>query len=113
MVQNRKKIIELYISNMANSILHKVLEKAIEEKEISVKYHKEIATSLTIARRYREKIHPIDAVLPKKDSEYIRQRITKKVLLELNTRIAKGYKNIDLGIVDNYIQDSLKESKVI
>ena len=45
MVQNRNKLIDLFIGNMSNSILHKILEKATEDIEMSNRYNKELTTS--------------------------------------------------------------------
>ena len=52
MVQNRNKLIELFIGNASNSIVHRILEKAIAKErneEISDKYRKELITSFEIA----------------------------------------------------------------
>jgi len=38
---NRNKLLELFISNIANAIIHKILEKAIDKPDISEKYNKE------------------------------------------------------------------------
>ncbi len=40
MVQNRNKLIDLFIGNISNSIVHKILEKAIDNKEIASKYER-------------------------------------------------------------------------
>ena len=55
MSQNRNKLIDLFISNLANSVTHKVLEKATDEENIRNHYTKELSVSLDIAKRYREK----------------------------------------------------------
>ena len=46
MVQSRTKLIELFISNLANSVVHEILEKAIDREEIADKYRKEIKNSI-------------------------------------------------------------------
>ena len=71
MAQNRNKLIDLFIGNISNSIVHKILEKAINDKELANRYNKELLSSLKIARRYREKINPVNAPLPDKDIEHI------------------------------------------
>src|SRR3989338_3773552 len=96
MAQNRKRLIDLFIGNISNSVMHKILEKATEDKELAGRYNKELSTSLEIAKKYREKINPVNASLPDKDIEYIKSRITNKVKNELMQMISKGYENIDL-----------------
>lgn len=108
MVQNRKKLIDLFIGNIANSIIHKILEKAIENKEISRRYGKELTTSQEIAKRYREKINPVNSKLPDRDIDYIKERIAKKVRAELLIRIKKGYKNISLDLVEGSVDEALQ-----
>ena len=113
MAQNRKKLIDLFIGNISNSIIHKILEKAIDKEEISVKYSKELITSREIAKEYRKKINPVNSPLPDKDIEYVKNRIKNKVRSELMLRILKGYKNIDLGLIEELIDKDLREMKVI
>ena len=55
MTQNRNKLIDLFIGNISNSVVHEILEKAIDNEEISRRYEKELTTSLEIAKKYREK----------------------------------------------------------
>ena len=83
MVQNRNKLIELFIANLSNAIIHKILEKAIDKEEIASRYNKEIQNSWQIAQHYREKINPINAPFPIKDIEEIRIKVKNKVLAEL------------------------------
>lgn len=113
MAQNRNKLIDLFIGNMSNSIVHKVLEKAIDNEELSKRYNKELTTSLDIAKKYREKINPVNAPLPESDIDYIKGKITNKVTAELRLRVAKGYENIDLGLVEILVEDGLKDTKVV
>ncbi len=113
MSQNRNKLIDLYIGNISNSVVHRILEKAIDEESIRKHYDKEFSVSLDIARRYRSKINPSYTSLPDKDIEYIREKISRKVKSELNLRITKGYKNINLEIVEPTINGILEETKVI
>ncbi|MBI4154762.1 hypothetical protein HY498_01610, partial [Candidatus Woesearchaeota archaeon] len=70
MVQNRNKLIDLFIGNAANSIVHKILEIAIENNEIASKYNKELVTSRELAQKYREKINPKASPLLEKDIKY-------------------------------------------
>ena len=37
---NRNKLIEAFISNLTNGVVHEILEKAIEKEEISERYIK-------------------------------------------------------------------------
>ncbi|MBS3158505.1 hypothetical protein J4206_04425 [Candidatus Woesearchaeota archaeon] len=112
MVQNRNKLLDLFIGNMSNAVVHRILERCIDNPEIAKRYVKESATSLEIAKRYREKINPTEDCLPVKDIDYIRTKIVNKVNSELMFRISKGYKGIDLGLVSKFADDALKEMKV-
>lgn len=113
MVQSRNKLIDLFIGNMSNCIVHRILEKAIEEENIRKHYNKELLLSLDVAKKYRAKINPVDTQLPEKDIEYIKQKILKKVFTELRQRISKGYQNIDLELVKPTVDRMLSEIKVI
>ena len=115
MVQNRNKLIELFIGNASNSIVHRILEKAIakeRKEEISDKYRKELITSFELARGYREKINPVNLPLPTKDILYIKNRIIKKATSELMIRISKGYRNIDIGLVEKEVDDILRKMNI-
>jgi len=112
MVQNRNKLIDLFIGNAANSIVHKVLEIAIENSEIANKYNKELITSRDLAKKYREKINPKDSPLIERDIEYIKSRIINKIRAELLLRISNGYKNINLNLIDGFVDNFLKEMKI-
>ncbi|MBI4918831.1 hypothetical protein HY837_02800 [archaeon] len=89
MVQNKKKLIDLFAGNLANAVLHRILEKAIEDKAISNKYLKEVKNSWEIAKKYREKINPQKEVLPQKYAQEIKKKIILRVNSELKTRISK------------------------
>lgn len=110
---NRNQFIDRFISNLSNAILHKILEKAIEQIEIAKRYNKEILNSWEIAKRYREKINPINPPLQEKDVLEIRRKITNRVKNELQIRISKGYKNIDINLVEDFVEKALKEQKII
>lgn len=112
MVQNRNKLIDLFIGNISNSIIHKILEIAVNNEEMFDRYEKELTTSFEIAKKYREKINPINPPFPNKDIKYIKNKIKNKVKAELLIRISKGYKNINLELIDEMIDESLKEMNV-
>ena len=112
MVQNRNKLIDLFIGNIANAIVHEILENALSGDVVADKYRKELTTSFEIAKKYREKINPINRSLPDRDLEHIKVKIVNRVRVELNIRISKGYKNIDLFLVDELVDKALKDSKV-
>ena len=113
MVQNRNKLIDLFIGNIANSIVHEILEKAAKENELISRYRKELTTSFEIAKKYRNKINPISSSLPDKDNIYIKSKIIRKVRAELSLRISKGYENIDLGLVEELVNKALKDTKIV
>lgn len=112
MVQNRNKLIELFISNISNAIIHGILEQAVIKELIADKYRKELTTSFEVAKRYREKINPVNKPLPGKDITYIKTKIINKVRAELITRISKGYKNIDLDLIEDLVNKTLKDTEI-
>ena len=105
-MQNRNKLVDLFIGNISNYIVHKILEMAIDDSEIINKYKKESKASFDIAKKYREKINPISKL---HDSLDIKEKIMKRVKNELNDRIKRGYEGIDLGLVEIVTSDALKE----
>lgn len=109
---NRNKLLELFISNIANAIIHKILEKAIDKPDISEKYNKEIKNSWEIAKRYREKINPVNKKLSDKDIEEIKRKVINKVKSELIIRIDRGYENINLSLVEEFVEKFLSEMNV-
>lgn len=110
---NRNKLLNLFVSNLSNVIVHKILEKAIDKPEIALSYNKEVRNSMDIAKRYREKINPINKLLPISDAEEVRTSIIRRVKSELNIRIEKGYSNIDISLVELFTDKLLKELEVI
>lgn len=110
---NRNKLLNLFASNLANVIVHKILEKAIDKPEIANVYTKEVKNSFEIAKKYREKINPAENVLPSHDIEGLKEKITNKVKRELNLRIKKGYTNINMLLVEGFVDDYLKELGII
>ena len=113
MVQNRKKLIELFIGNISNAVVHEILEKATNDEEISSKYQKEINISFNKAKEYREKINPEHLPLPEKDVEHIKYQIRNKVMSKLNQRISQRYENIDLNLIEGLIDKFLKNTDII
>lgn len=113
MPQNRNKLIDIFIGNLVNSVVHTVLEKAVKKERdyLADKYRKELINSLEIAKKYREKINPVEKSLPEKDISYIKERIIRKVKAELRIRILKGYENINLNVVEEEVNNALKEVK--
>lgn len=109
MSQNKSAIFERFIGHLSNSIVHLILEKSFPIEEIREKYEKETLNSLTIAKRYREKINPSDRTLPIEDLNYIKDKIINRVKAELQLRINKGYKNINLNLVDEEVDNMLRE----
>jgi len=112
-MKNRGQLIELFISNLANSIVHQILEKAISEQIYIDRYDKEMKNSWQIAKNYRDKINPVNRALPSEDVEEVGQKVINKVNAELKLRISKGYQNINLGLVEKYVNKALKEMNVI
>jgi len=111
-MKNRNQLIEALISNLSNAIVHQILETAIDQQEISEKYVKEFKNSWEIAKRYREKINPINNSLPEKDIEEIKIKVINKVKAELKLRIERGYENINLSLVPELVDKALKELSV-
>lgn len=110
MGQNRNKLVELFVSNVSNVVVHRILEKAVfglNRAGLGEKYRKETLNSFEIAKRYREKIHPIGNVLP--DKIYVRDKIVRKVRAELGLRISRGYEGINLNLVDGEVDLVLEE----
>ncbi len=103
MVQNRNKLIEFFIGNISNAIVHEILERAVNEEFIADKYRKDLRTSFELAKKYREKINPISKSLPDKDIFYIKTKIINRVRAELMIRISKGYENIDLNLIGSWL----------
>ena len=113
MVQSRNRLIELFIGNISNSVIHGILEKAIDNKELSDRYNKELLNSFNLAKKYREKINPVNKALPHKDINYIKNKIKNKVEAELKLRIRRGYENINLDLVDKLVDKALKDTDII
>lgn len=112
MTQNRNKLIDLFIGNLANAVIHKILEEAIEDEILRKYYNKELLNSIEIAKKYREKINPVNKALQEKDIEYIKSKVINKANSELKLRIAKGYKNISLDLVEGIVDKILTDMKI-
>jgi hypothetical protein len=113
MVQNRNKLLYLFIGNLTNAVVHAILEGAADDEGLSRRYEKESATSFNTAKKYREKINPALDVLPEKDVDYIKARVMNRVTAELQSRIAKGYKGIDLWKIEQFVDKKLEELNVL
>ncbi len=105
-------MIDLFIGNLSNSIIHEILSKAIDDDNIRKHYDKELKNSFDISMKYREKINPTYTVLPDKDIENIKNKLNRKVNAELQLRISKGYENINLDLIEITINKKLKDMKV-
>lgn len=112
MTQNKSKIINLLIGNLSTAITHSVLEKSALFMGLSEKYRKELMNSFEIAKRYREKLNPVNSPLTTTDLEFIKFQLNKRINSELILRISKGYKNINLSIVEEEIDKALRELKI-
>ena len=113
MAQNKNKLINLFIGNASNSVVHKILEKAIKKEELTNKYRKKLIASFEIAKRYRDKINPSHTHLPEKDVLYIKDKLIKRVKAELSLRISKGYENINLEDVEKEVDEILRNLEVV
>jgi|SRR3989338_4358156 len=109
---NRNKTLILFAGNLANVIVHRILEIAIDKSEIAKVYTKEMKNSFEIAKAYRNKINPTDKILPLHDIEELKQKVINRVKAELNLRIAKGYKNINLSLVEEFVDTYFKELEI-
>ena len=52
---NRNKLIDTFIGNISNVIVHEILKMAIDDEAIRSRYAKELATSMKTALEYRKK----------------------------------------------------------
>ena len=111
MSQNRPDLIKRFIGVASNIIAHKVLIKAELEEDLRNYYTKEIERDIDIALKYRNRINPVNRLLPQRDSKEIKEGILLKVKAELLKRIDKGY-NVDLPKIDEEIENFLKEQNV-
>lgn len=112
MVQNRNKLIDAFIGNIAAAIVHEILEEAANDENLRKYYDKEFMNSLSIAKKYREEINPADKPLKVKDQLLIKKRIISKVKNELNLRISKGYKDIDIDKAAPYTEKIIRDLKI-
>lgn len=110
-MQNRNKLLELFVGNLANVVLHRLLEKAIDDE--NNRYLKEINNSWEISKRYREKINPVDRPLPQEDIEQLKKKVIQKVKADVQTRISYGYKNLNADLIEPLVEEALKELEAI
>jgi len=113
MNQNKNKLIDLFIGNISNAIVHEILEKAIDIEEIRIKYNKEIITSFDIAKHYRNKINPAYKPFSSKDQVEIKKKVMNKVRNELQSRILRGYKNINIESTEETVDKFLRKTNII
>ena len=112
MAQNRNQLIKLFIGNITNAVVHKILEKSITEQYLSSKYNKELLNSIEIAKNYRKKINPIDKDLSEDLKEEIKKIVISKVENEINLRKAKGYKNLEKIEIEKEVNNILLEMSI-
>ena len=113
MSQNRNKLMELFIGHASNVVVHKLLEKATDDLDIHSRYEREVQNSLKEALKYRNNINPINKKLNENDIDYIKNKIIRNAKSELNSRIIKGYKNINLNLIETVVKKYLKETNII
>jgi len=64
MVQNRNKLIDLFIGNIANAIVHEILENALSSDVVADKYRKELTTSFEIAKNIEKRLIQLIDLFP-------------------------------------------------
>ena len=112
MAQNRSKLLILLASNMANVVVHRILKAATDVPEVSRRYDKEALVSLDTSRNYRQKINPVGLSCSGKDQVSIRKKVMQKARTVLLGRIAQGYKNVDLGLIEQHVDALMQELKI-
>ncbi len=112
MSQNRNKILQLLIGNLVNLLVHRALEQSAMEEILRNHYHKESSTSFEVAKKYREKINPLQKELPDKDINKIKEEVLRRAKNELKLRISKGYEGIDLNLTELILEKILKELSI-
>ncbi|MAF99432.1 MAG: hypothetical protein CMH61_02365 [Nanoarchaeota archaeon] len=109
MTQNRNKLIQLFIGNVVNVVVHRILERATQEEILRKRYDKESLVSFNVAQRYRNNIHPVQRELPEHDKAKIREEVIRRVKNELHIRISKEYKGINLQNLESTVDKVLQE----
>jgi len=112
MTQNRNKLLDLFEGNVANAVLHIILDKCNNDENIAKKYVEEWKISLEVARRYRRKINPAHTIFQKSEGEELKRSIISRVRAEVLFRISKGY-TIDSSLIDVSADDVLRELNVL
>lgn len=112
MNQNRNKLLQLLVGNLVNVIVHKVLEETAKEEILRHHYDKESLVSFEIAKRYREKINPLQRALPEEDISSIKNETIRRARKELELRISKGYQGINLDLIELILEKILGELKI-
>jgi len=109
MSQNRNKLLQLLTANLVNLVVHRVLEESAKEEMLRNHYDKESSVSFEVAKKYREKINPLNRELPEHDLSKIKEEVFRKTNNELKLRISKGYEGIDLNLMEVILEKVLKE----
>ncbi|MFH1071978.1 MAG: hypothetical protein V1743_00960 [Nanoarchaeota archaeon] len=112
MEQNKNKLIRLFVGNISTAIVHQLLEQAIAEDIHRKHYEKECLHSFSLAKAYRGRIHPYQSPLSEKDQAAVKRKIKRNVTKELQLRIAKGYKGLDLNSIEPAIEAALQKLRV-
>ncbi len=112
MSQNRKKLIQVCVGNSTTVVVHRILGDSTEDTGLKKYYQKEAINALRIVKNCREKINPVLEPLPEKDKEGIKARVIAKATNELKLRIAKGYTNIKLELVEDTVLKLLMDLNV-
>ncbi|MDO8655733.1 MAG: hypothetical protein Q7K45_00715 [Nanoarchaeota archaeon] len=93
-------------------VIHKVLEASAKEDILRRYYDKESLISFNVAQKYRELINPVQRELPFQDIEEMTQDIKRRVKKELELRISKGYEGINLNLIEQILENLLRELKI-
>ena len=108
---NRPDLIKRFIGVASNAIMHITIINTELDENTKKYYAKEVKRDSDIALNYRNKINPINALLPQKDVEEIRTKIILKVKAELLKRVDKGY-NVNISLVEKVVDEFLKKNKI-
>lgn len=111
MTQNRNKLLSHFIGHAVTTIVHRILAQATLDVSLKEKYSKEIENSLSTSVFYREKINPSHQ-FQASEAYDVRSQIIQRVHSELLRRIGLGYKNVNLSLVESFIDTLLKEMNI-
>lgn len=85
----------------------------MENEILREHYDRESLSSFEVARRYREKINPVQRELPENDVDKIKEEVFKRAGKELRLRIDKGYEGVKLGLLGEILEKVLEELKIL